>query len=78
MEEKMASVLAAIFNRLPGFNLYQKIYIENHELDVLLQSKISSAYEEFIDFSIFATKYYKTSGLSKQGTPPNSLVDDDS
>ena len=52
---KLASALAAIFNRLPGFNFYRKIYIENHELDVLLQSKIAIAYDEFIDFSIFTT-----------------------
>lgn len=65
MEENLTPVLAAIFNRLPGFNLFRKIYIETHELDVLLQSKVALTYDELVDFNAFATKHYKASGVSK-------------
>lgn len=62
IEERLASTIAAIKDRLPGLKLYQHIYNDNHELDVSLQAKIVLAYQNFIDFCIAATKYYKSRG----------------
>lgn len=65
MEESLASAISAIKDRLPGLNLYQHIYHENHELDIKLQAQIVSAYEGFIKFCIEASKYYKGGGPRK-------------
>ncbi len=65
IEERLASTISAIKDRLPGLKVYQHIYGGNHELDILLQDKIVSAYQGFIDFCIVATKYYKRGGPRK-------------
>ena len=65
MEKRLESVISVIKDRLPGLKLYQHIYNENHELDISLQAKIVSAYQNFIGFCIVATKYYKNGGPSK-------------
>ena len=62
MEDRLASAISEIRDRLPGLNLYQHIYNENHELDIRLQARIVSAYEGFIEFCIEASKYYKGGG----------------
>ena len=62
LEESLASAISAIQDRLPGLNLYQHIYTENHELDMRLQAQIVSAYQGFIEFCIEASKYYKGGG----------------
>lgn len=76
IEERLASDISAIRDRLPGLKLYQHIYDENHELDILLQGKIVSAYQGFIDFCIAATKYYKGGGSRKYFTIGIILRDD--
>ena len=50
---------------MPGLNLYQHIYNENHELDMRLQAQTVAAYEGFIKFCIEASKYYKGGGPRK-------------
>jgi len=68
MEERLASAISAIKDRLPGLKLYQHIYNDNHELDMRLQAQIVSAYQGFIEFCIAATKYYKSGGPRKYRT----------
>ncbi len=65
IEESLASAISAIKDRLPGLDLYQHIYNEDHPLDNALQARIVSAYQGFIDVCIAATKYYKSGGPSK-------------
>ncbi|KAL9105306.1 MAG: hypothetical protein Q9227_009501 [Pyrenula ochraceoflavens] len=61
IEERLNSTMISIQERLPGLRMYQHIYNDNHELDILLQERIVSTYCSFVDFSIAATKYYKKS-----------------
>lgn len=68
MEERLASTISAIKDRLPGLKLYQHIYNDDHELDMRLQDRIVSAYQGFIEFCIAATKYYKSGGRRKYHT----------
>ena len=65
MEQSLASAIFAIKDRLPGLNLYQHIYNDNHELDMRLQARIVSTYQGFIGFCIEASKYYKRGGPRK-------------
>lgn len=63
IEKSLESAILAIRDRLPGLKLFQNIYNdENDELDIVLQSRIVSAYQAFMDFCIRATKYYKNGG----------------
>ena len=62
IEKGLASTVSSIQARLPGLRLYQHIYNENKELDIALQSRIVLAYQDFMDFCIMATKYYKSGG----------------
>ncbi|KAH0840518.1 hypothetical protein FOPE_05769 [Fonsecaea pedrosoi] len=78
MEASLASAIAEITDRLPGLNLYKHIYNDNHELDIMLQGRIVSAYEIFIEFCIQATQYYKRKGLRRWLTAlgsPSHLYD---
>lgn len=78
MEQSLASAIFAIKDRLPGLNLYQHIYNDNHELDMRLQARIVSAYHGFIGFCIEASKYYKGGGPRrwlKAFGRPNSVLD---
>lgn len=65
MEERLESVISAIKDRLPGLKMYQHIYNDNHGLDKRLQARIVSAYQDFIEFCIAATKYYKRGWLGE-------------
>lgn len=64
-EKLLASAIASIQDRLPGLKVYQNIYNEYDELDIVLQSRIVLAYQAFMEFCIVATKYYKSGGPSE-------------
>jgi len=67
-EQRLESTLSAIRDRLPGLAMYQHIYNDNHELDIMLQGRIVLAYQAFVKFCIAAIKYYKGSGIRKFST----------
>lgn len=62
IEKSLESTILAIQDRLPGLRLFQNIYNDDDDLDIVLQSRIVSAYQTFMDFCIRATKYYKGGG----------------
>ncbi|KAJ5776440.1 uncharacterized protein N7511_001451 [Penicillium nucicola] len=65
IEATLASTLKSIRDRLPGIEMYRRIYDEDHSLDKIFQGKLVLAYTEFIDFCIAATKYYMGSGFKR-------------
>ena len=64
-EGLLAGAMNTISDRLPGLKLYSHIYTDNHELDMRLQNRILSTYQNFIGLSIEASKYYKIAAPRK-------------
>ncbi|KFA54444.1 hypothetical protein S40293_11529 [Stachybotrys chartarum IBT 40293] len=65
METQINSTLLSIQDRLPGIEMYEHIYNDNHELDRQLQSKVVDCYEGFIDLCIAAVNFYSTRSLRR-------------
>ncbi|KAF7936396.1 uncharacterized protein EAE98_002615 [Botrytis deweyae] len=65
LEQQVGSTISAIKDRLPGLQVYQHIYTDKKELDVKLQGQIVMAYQEFIEYCILATRYYKKLPISE-------------
>lgn len=62
MEDRISATLKSIQDRLPGLDLYRRIYAENQDLDGRLTSAIVEAYDSFVEFCIAALDFYTKSG----------------
>lgn len=49
-------------DRLPGIEMYKRLYNDDHELDKALQARIARVYEGFMAFCIKASEYYVKGG----------------
>ncbi|CRG91714.1 hypothetical protein PISL3812_08765 [Talaromyces islandicus] len=72
IEQKLASTIEEIRDRLPAIDLYNNIYDENHALDHEMQKKIMHAYQTFIEFCISAVKYYNGHGRWVKALAPGN------
>ncbi|KAM0717830.1 hypothetical protein Q7P37_006162 [Cladosporium fusiforme] len=61
----IASQMAKILDRLPGFEMLEAIYVEDDKEQARLRRKIFISYYSVVDFAITATRYYLRSGLSR-------------
>lgn len=64
-DDQMSSAITRVKDRLPGFQVYQRIYTLDTELGVGLQKDILLAYTAFIDLVVEATNYYLKPGYRR-------------
>ncbi|KXT09871.1 hypothetical protein AC579_6743 [Pseudocercospora musae] len=65
MDDLIASTIASIKDRLPGFRMYQEIFEEKDEHQRRLVRKIMLAYASFMELTIQAVQHYLHSGLRR-------------
>jgi len=72
-DEVIASAIANIQDRLPGFQMYEEIYKGNDQREKRLKKDILLAYSAFVKLAIEATKFYLNSGISAFSHPLFSI-----
>ncbi|KAI1147741.1 hypothetical protein F4825DRAFT_436404 [Nemania diffusa] len=58
MESRISATLKSIQDRLPGIEIYRRIYEKNSEPDDRLKAAITNAYDCFIQFCIATVTFY--------------------
>ncbi len=66
-DEVIASAMAGVKDRLPGFQLYQDIYSRANEHEQRLRKKIMLAYVGVLELAIEAAQHYMKSGFKRWG-----------
>ncbi|KAJ2982967.1 hypothetical protein NUW58_g6333 [Xylaria curta] len=77
MENRICATLGSIRDRLPGIEMYQRIYRNNGETSERLRSTIISAYDCFIQFCIAAVKFYTMNSVARwlRAIRPSTFLD---
>ncbi|KAF5869993.1 uncharacterized protein Bfra_010138 [Botrytis fragariae] len=64
-DDIIASAMANLMDRLPGFKMLQEIYDESDALQKLLRGKVILAYTGIIEFAMASAKYYLKLGIKR-------------
>lgn len=65
MESRISATLKSIQDRLPGIEIYRRIYEKNSEPDDRLKAAITNAYDCFIQFCIATVTFYTMGSFCK-------------
>ncbi|KAI2642295.1 hypothetical protein GGS21DRAFT_487150 [Xylaria nigripes] len=65
MENQIDATIKSINDRLPGLEIYQRIYQNNGETDERLQAKFDEVYSAFMDFCETAVEFYTKNGFHR-------------